>query len=465
MVSSSRLPHGRRGLDGFFRAVALQAVACSFAFGSPAIGAPVVAETSPTKVFVLDLQAVGVDDAMSSQLTAIVAAELAARPRFTVLTRADVLAVVDLEKSQNAIGCADDATCLARITEGIGADLVVTGTVGKVGTEVTLSLTLVDTTTATVKERASGPVMQSQSAADVVNQLDLNQAVRTILDELFGTAVEKGVRFQLEPGAALSFAVFDLESAGVSDDVARSLTQVLSSEVKRIDGATVIGRDDIAALLELEAQKEFLGCSESASCMAEIGDALGVARLISGQVGKVATSYVITLRLISTERAVVENRVSETFQGSEEQLLPAVRHAARRLLGLSANDSGTLVVTSQSEGATVLVDGVSRGVTPLAPLKDLTPGRHELRVMKDHHFDYRSDVYIGPGDTVSQWVVLERTPDEWYENGFLWTGLGGIGVVALAIGAATVAGIGAYLWWEENRTHPLEVSASVPVRQ
>jgi len=74
-----------------------------------------------------------------------------------------------------------------------------------------------------------------------------------------------------------------------------NLTQVLAVEIKKVEGAKVISRDDIASMLQLEAERDRLDCDEEMSYLAEIGGTLGVEMFIVGHAGKVAESFLISL--------------------------------------------------------------------------------------------------------------------------------------------------------------------------
>lgn len=407
-----------------------------------------------TKVFVFELDSAGAPQDVTSHAGRLVADAVGGLGSgYRVLTPADVKAVLDLESDKKALGCEEDTACLAQLSERADADLVVAGTLGKLGSELMLSLSLIEVDGAKVRQRVSGPLGAAREHPE---------AVTALVRELFGVSDALAPTFQLPEGSDLSFAVLDLTAAGVSEDVATNLTQVLSAELKRVDGASVIGKDDVKAMLDLEASKQSLGCSDDTACLAEIGGALGVERIVAGHVGQIGDSYVVSLRLISTKNVAVENRVTESFRGLEEQTLNAVRHAARRLLGVGDDTPGVLALTSPHEGAEVFLDGASVGALPLRPIADLAPGRHELRVRYPGHQDLRTDVYVGPGETVSVWAELERLPDEWYQSWVFWSVAGGATAATLALAAGGVF-VG-YQLWEDGRTFPLEAKASLPAR-
>ena len=185
--------------------------------------------------------------------------------------------------------------------------------------------------------------------------------------------------------------------------------------VKEAPGTSVINRDDISAMLQLESDKQMLGCTDDMSCLSEIGGALGVGKIVVGQVGRVNREYVISLRLIEPASAEVENRVMETYKGDEATLLPAMKRAGRRLLGVNSDLKGSMLVSSTQPGAQLFFDGELQGVLPLPPIQNLTPGRHSIRVVKNRFFDHESDVYVEPGANGSQYVELKKIPVKFIE--------------------------------------------------
>jgi TolB-like protein len=254
-------------------------------------------------------------------------------------------------------------------------------------------------------------------------------------------------RFSLKDLKGKSFAVFPLGATGVDADTVRNLTELVASEVKRVEGVSVLGMSDVEALLEVESDRAQLGCTDDNSCLAELGGALGVDKIITGEIGRVGKRLLIGLRMIDREAVVVDNRVTEAFQGPDEQLLFATRHAVRELLGIDADGAGQLVVTANRSGATLFVDGEQRGTVPGPPLDGLAPGRHALRVSAPGYFDWQADVYVEPEGTTAQWVELEEEPrlvkpfvPTWvYWSS--WAATGAVGVGAVAAGMFTGAAV------------------------
>jgi hypothetical protein len=65
------------------------------------------------------------------------------------------------------------------------------------------------------------------------------------------------------------------------------------------------------------------------------------------------------------------------------------RPSVPRVSGSVSVEAGTAYVTSSPSGATVIIDGRTRGTTPLN-VSDLAPGRHELTLSRDGYRDYNT---------------------------------------------------------------------------
>src|SRR4051794_21781177 len=95
----------------------------------------------------------------------------------------------------------------------------------------------------------------------------------------------------------IKIAVLNIETrAGFDKSRADVFTEFLLNEL-RARGFTVIGRSDIEAIVGFEQTRQTLGCSSSA-CLAEIGGALGVDEIMTGQLAKLEPFVTATLKRI-----------------------------------------------------------------------------------------------------------------------------------------------------------------------
>ena len=351
-----------------------------------------------------------------------VAQNLSKGENIKALTMSDLAEVAKFASSQADLNCTEKLACVSEMSKYADAPEVIQGRIGKIGNDYLLTLVLVDAAKANPLSRVSKNFTDAQPIEEVVNEA---------VNELMNWEAKEAAMFSLKEGEAVSLAVFDLNTAGVSDTIASNLTQILTAVVKEAPGTSVINRDDITAMLQLESDKQMLGCTDDMSCLSEIGGALGVDKIIVGQVGRVEREYVVSLRIIDPTSAKVENRVLETFKGEETSLLHAMKQAGRRLMGLNADQPGIMLVSTTQPNAQLFLDGEPKGILPLPPIKDLPPGRHSIRVVKKRFFDYEADVYVEPGDMSSQYVELKKIPVKFIElPPAVWWGVVSLGGVA-----------------------------------
>ncbi len=128
-------------------------------------------------------------------------------------------------------------------------------------------------------------------------------------------------------------AVLDVEARpGVSASVASSLTDALVIEARRAFGSgAVIGTDDVRQLLHFTEEKRKLGCLE-VECLAELGGALGVPKLLVATLGRLGEQYLLSVRLVDARRAQVIAQGAATALDDEE-LLAAARRSVAQVAG------------------------------------------------------------------------------------------------------------------------------------
>jgi len=106
-----------------------------------------------------------------------------------------------------------------------------------------------------------------------------------------------------EKPRAVKIAVVRLTArVGIDQQTADLYADALVAELRKRPGLAITDRNDIAALVGAEKEKSLLGC-EGESCIAELGGALGVERIIHGTVGRIEKSLLVNLTLVDTKAA------------------------------------------------------------------------------------------------------------------------------------------------------------------
>jgi len=110
------------------------------------------------------------------------------------------------------------------------------------------------------------------------------------------------------------------------------VSDALLAEVRKLQGVSAIGTDEIKDMLSHEANKQMLGCETDESCLAEIGGALGVDDLVTGKLSRVGDNHVLLIRRIDQRRAQVVAVVNRRLKAeSGQEFLLAVGPAIEEL--------------------------------------------------------------------------------------------------------------------------------------
>lgn len=151
------------------------------------------------------------------------------------------------------------------------------------------------------------------------------------------------------------------------DETARGLVpdlfdDYLLTALQNMGQYEVIGQDDISALLNFEEQKDLLDCNDT-TCIADIGGALGVDKLVAVKIARLHTDWVATGKLINIKETRVEARVNEIVSGDVKTLLQSVNPLVVRLFQkagenvVAPSTSTQRAAPSSSQAATTTAQG------------------------------------------------------------------------------------------------------------
>jgi len=159
-----------------------------------------------------------------------------------------------------------------------------------------------------------------------------------------------------------------LAAAAPPDADTASLTAIVADVAGRGDGISVVTRKDLAQLLEMGASQQSMGCDDaSATCLAEVAQALGAEIIVRGELGSIDNERSLSLSVLnsadltSTARAVVRGRTIGDLGNEVARVLPGlvqkVRPAGEKATRLFVTD------VERVDGGTVVAGGgVSAGV-------------------------------------------------------------------------------------------------------
>jgi len=184
-------------------------------------------------------------------------------------------------------------------------------------------------------------------------------------------------------------AILDFElTEKVPAELRAPLTERLRKQVFDSEKYTVVNRAEMDNVLK----EQGLSCSDltTKQCQIEFGRILQVEKLITGGISKAEDSYFLTVQITDVESAKVEKLEDATCKNcGVDQLLEQIDLISENLVGEAkvtepskTARTGKLQIHSTPEGATVYLDSVNKGITPLT-LEKIPVGVHKLVLTKE----------------------------------------------------------------------------------
>lgn len=272
----------------------------------------------------------GVDTLLAGSLSELVAHEMEAQGSFTVLSQRDIAAMMQHAGDTQALDT-QELDMVAPLGAFLGAQYVFSGSIGVVGNVYSVSAKLVDAGLAKIVWRHT--VQHKGDAGGLVKIV--KNMVRACL-KAQGVETETAPKISLKEMAAessqkLNIAVMDIIiKEGIHAQAGQALTDLVTSEIAKIEKYDVINRDDIRVMLEHMANKQLLDCDDT-RCLAVIGGALGVDYLFAGNVGKVGNIFIINVKVIDINKAKVLSRFTREYTGDEAGLVSEMKLAVDKV--------------------------------------------------------------------------------------------------------------------------------------
>ena len=232
--------------------------------------------------------------------------------------------------------------------------------------------------------------------------------------------------------------VFDVKpTGGVSKETAENLTGLIAALLSEDERLEVLAGPDLRSIIDLETQKQSLGCSTDTSCLAEVAGALNAQFVLAGDAGFLGS--LINLNLSLYDQTKASNIGRRAVQAASlDQLPAALRVALGQLvvsaIGTSTTDASALVdsgpgvlpwLTVGVGGAAVVAGGVvlALGIAPALRL-----------ATEEAKFRDGDNAALERAAAIQQQSYQTRTAPT----------LMGIGAAVAVVGAATA--VGGMMW-------------------
>ena len=241
------------------------------------------------------------------------------------------------------------------------------------------------------------------------------------MNKLLTTIVLLSSIFAQEGKFAVS--ILDFTGEDVQDKVLRACYQQLETSLIESNRFTVIEKNKREELLEEQKFQSSGVCDEA--CAVEIGQLVGAEYLMLGEIIGFADLYQVNIKIINIEKGDVAEKVTDQISGGMRELLNGMEEASREIVRRIAAGSapqqitqqtglptvvqktyGTIDITTDPQGANILIDGVEVGVTPKT-IPNLETGSHNLILNYPGYERLQKRIMVEDGKTIpiSEYLV------------------------------------------------------------
>ncbi len=240
------------------------------------------------------------------------------------------------------------------------------------------------------------------------------------------------------PAQKQRVAVLDFQATGVEARFAETYTQLVAAALSQTGRFEAVRREDIAALLGVEEQKQLMRVSD-ASGLDRVSAMLDARHVVTGTIGKAVGGFMASAQLIDVSKGQVLVRAVQRAAS-----LNALSTLASRLARDLAAEPAVLAIYNQPPGVAVFLDDKPIVVTPLAPTSVAATGRHRLRAESGEHVPWEAEIDLEPGRATRVRLALERVEELMAKSRArkVWGGVAIGGAVVAAAGAAVALRFG-----------------------
>lgn len=266
--------------------------------------------------------------------------------------------------------------------------------------------------------------------------------------------------------------VLDLKAVDVDKAAVETLQGFVVTGLSSYAELDVVSGEDVKNMVELQATRATMGCSDDASCLVEIADALGAQLVVFGNCGRLDNALVVNLNLFDSTKAQSLGRVvvqADTAKALTKKLRPKLHELVGRFYkekGLTqpelvvekeepvaqASDPGPWPLVTTGTGLALLAGGTAAAVVGYLPLASFQESKARVTTLQRAFADEPDPEHIADAKAAQASMVKAR--DEW--NG-LGVYLFDVGVPAVAVGLV-MTGVG--LVWMMTSGAPDEASAA-----
>ena len=309
-----------------------------------------IAQDNRPSVAVLDFDAKGIPIYEAETLTERLRSEIA-NTNAVRLTDRKLLEKILQEQGLQQSGCTTDE-CAAEVGQLLGAQFIISGSIGKLGSSFTIDTKMVSVTTGAA-ERAK-TATYSGEIVGLITEMEI------LAWEIVGLKAPQRLLLKRDGGKQQSedrvtLAVLDFEARGISSLESQTLTDRFATEISKTEKAVLVNRSAMMEIMQEQGYTE-AECS-SEECAAEVGAMLGVQFMINGAIGKLGDTYTIDAKMFSVQTGAAEKTINTTYTGKVDGLITEIEILAWEIMSLKPPRS----LLNKRSGGNTQVSNVPRG--------------------------------------------------------------------------------------------------------
>jgi len=148
-----------------------------------------------------------------------------------------------------------------------------------------------------------------------------------------------GLMASVSEAAKTTIVVLDLEASGVKAHEAQILSDYVRDAIFKTGKYKLVDRKQLEAALK-DLKLSMTGLSQDE--LIQLGKVLQAQKMVSGKLGKIGSTYTISVQLMDIQTTSIENIVNDRCsQCSVDHLFPVVTKVALRLVGTKSDSSST----------------------------------------------------------------------------------------------------------------------------
>ena len=127
-------------------------------------------------------------------------------------------------------------------------------------------------------------------------------------------------------------AVIDFYAPEISQSAVVSLSNIVRRKLIETNSFIVVDRNNMQEILEEHNFQQSGACTDL-SCMVQIGQMLGVRKMVGGTIGLLGSKYIIDLQLVDVESGQIEKMENTEYMGPVEGLDASIGRVTIQLTG------------------------------------------------------------------------------------------------------------------------------------